>query len=103
MAAAGHEPPDDEVDVDEHLDLRPAAINVIAQITNPRRAEVIVATERRGEAGKDVAARLGVSPATVTSDRRAVILLVTKVAENLDAASKLLKEVVDLLYEATDG
>lgn len=90
-------------DVDEALDLRSMAINVITQLTNPRWAEVIVATERRGEAGKDVAARLGVSAATVTSDRRNVVLLVTQSAENHDAASTLLKEVVDLLYEASDG
>jgi hypothetical protein len=103
MAETGDEVPDDDVDVDEQLDLRPMAINVIAQITNPRHAEVIVATERRGESGKDVAERLGVSPATVTADRKAVILLVTGFAENHDAASRLLKEVVDLLYEVSDG
>jgi hypothetical protein len=92
-----------DIDIDEALDLRSAAINVITQITNPRWTEVIVATERRGEAGKDVAERLGVSPATVASDRKNVILLVARFAENLDAASRLLKEVVDLLYEASDG
>jgi hypothetical protein len=103
LADAGEEVPDEDVDVDEELDLRPMAINVIARITNPRQAEVIVATERRGEAGKDVAERLGVSPATVTADRKAVILLVIGFAENRGAASRLLKEVVDLLYEACDG
>lgn len=103
MAETGDEIADAEVDVDEALDLRATAINVIAQITNPRQAEVIVATERRGESGKDAAARLGVSPATVAADRKAVILLVTRFAENRDAASRLLKEVVDLLYEASDG
>lgn len=103
MTETGEEIADVGFDVDEGLDLRPTAVNVIAQVTSPRQAEVIVATERRGEAGKDVAARLGLSPATVASDRKAVILLVARFAENPDAASRLLKEVVDLLYEESDG
>ena len=103
LAETGEEIADVGFDVDETLDLRPTAMNVIAQITSPRQAEVLVATERRGEAGKDVAARLGVSPATVASDRKAVILKVARFAESPDAASRLLKEVVDLLYEASDG
>jgi DNA-binding NarL/FixJ family response regulator len=102
MGEAGQEVAASADDVDETIDLRTMAINVIAQIINPRWAEVIVAIERRGEAGKDVAARLGVSAATVTSDRKNVVLLVTRSAENHDA-SRLLKEVVDLLYEASDG
>lgn len=102
MLDTGEEIADAGLDVDETLDMRAMAINVIAQITNFRQAEVIVATERRGESGKDVAARLGVSPATITSDRKTVILLVTRFAENVDVASRLLKEVVDLLYEACD-
>lgn len=103
LAEAGSELGAEEVDVDESIDLRDTAIAVIAQILNPRVAEVIVATERRGEQGKDLAERLGVSPATVASDRKAVILLCTRFAENLDAAARLLKEVVDLLYEGADG
>jgi DNA-binding NarL/FixJ family response regulator len=103
LADAGQELGAEEVDVDESIDLHDTAIAVIAQITNPRVAEVIVATERRGEQGKNVAERLGVSPATVASDRKAVILLCTRFAEDLDAAARLLKEVVDLLYEGADG
>lgn len=103
MSEGGEEVAAATADVDESIDLKSMAISVIVEITNPRWAEVIVATERCGETGKDVAARLGVSAATVTSDRKNVVRMVTQRAENRDAASRLLKKVVDLLYEASDG
>jgi DNA-binding CsgD family transcriptional regulator len=89
------------VENEETADMRDAALSAIAQM-KPRMLEILVRLDR-GEQAQDIALQLGVSPATISADRRAAQQLLRTLSEDDKEMGSLLKCILDLLYEQTDA